>query len=116
MIKRASEFDREVIPNFCGGEGDTVIETGIHGGDAKSKVCACCTVRLEKGCEVGIHDHPDDDEIYYVISGKGLYNDGDGKWVEVFPGDVTLCGNGGSHAMKNVEDEPLVFLAVVVGY
>ena len=33
MIKRASEFDREVIPNFCGGAGDTVIETGIHGGE-----------------------------------------------------------------------------------
>ena len=31
-------------------------------------------------------------------------------------GTVFVCGNGGSHAMKNVEDEPLVFLAVVVGY
>ena len=84
--------------------------------EAKSKILACCTVKLDKGCEVGLHDHPDDDEVYYVISGKGLYNDGDGNWVEVCPGDSTLCGNGGWHAMKNVEDEPLVFLAVVVGY
>lgn len=116
MIKKANQFDKEIVPNFCGGAGEMVIHTGIHGDEARSKICACCTVTLEKGSEVGRHQHTEDDEIYYILSGKGLYDDGDGVYTEVVPGDVTLCGENGFHAIKNEEDEPLVFLAVVVGY
>lgn len=116
MLRKNSEFTKEVVSNMAGGAGNVILHNAFHSEDLTSKVCACCTVTLEKGCEVGLHQHTDDDEIYFILSGKGLYNDGDGKWTEVLPGDATKTGDGGWHAMKNEEDEPLVFLAVVISY
>ena len=41
MIRKASEFDREVVPNMCGGEGDVVLDYAFHGNEITSKVTAC---------------------------------------------------------------------------
>lgn len=49
MIRKASEFDREVVPNMCGGEGDVVLDYAFHGNEITSKVTACCTVTLAPG-------------------------------------------------------------------
>ena len=116
MIKHVSEFDEELVPNLCGGEGEGLLRYAFHDKDAKSKLCACCTVTLQPGSSVGYHQHTEDDEIYYILSGVGSVNEGDGKRVKVFPGDAILTGNNGFHDMKNEGDEPLVFLATVISY
>ena len=116
MIRKASDFDREVVPNMCGGEGDVVLDYAFHGHEITSKVTACCTVTLAPGASVGPHTHPTDDEIYYIISGQGEVIEDDGKKVAVGPGDAILTGNGGSHQIANIGRQPLVFLAVVIDY
>ena len=116
MIRKAAEFDKEVVPEMCGGSGDVVLHYALHDKDTRSKICACCTVTLAKGASVGKHQHTEDDEIYYILRGKGSVDEGDGRRVPVEPGDVILTGNGGFHDMKNEGDEPLVFPATVVAY
>lgn len=116
MIRKASDFSKEVVNGMCGGKGDVKLGYAFHDNEMKSKCCACCTVTLEKGCSVGAHQHTVDDEIYYILSGTGSVDEGDGKRVCVVAGDAILTGDNGFHDMVNEGDEPLVFLAVVISY
>ncbi len=68
---------------------------------------------LAPGGEVYYHAHEGESESYYILSGKGIYND-NGTETEVNPGDITFTPSGGSHGIKNVGNEDLHFLALIV--
>ncbi|PWM44722.1 MAG: cupin [Clostridiales bacterium] len=116
MIRKASEFKKEIVPELCGGKGDSVLMSAFSSDEIKSKVCFCGTVTLEKGCTVGLHQHTDNDEIYYILSGVGSVDEGTGVRKLVTAGDAILTGDGAFHDMINEADEPLVFLAIVINY
>ncbi|KAB7769859.1 rhamnogalacturonan acetylesterase [Xanthomonas maliensis] len=63
---------------------------------------------LHKGAGIGLHLH-DKDEIYYIVSGRGLYAL-DGKHYEVGAGDALLTRPGSSHALQQIGEEDLVIL------
>lgn len=42
---------------------------------------------------IGYHVHDGESETYYILSGRGIFND-NGTVVEVGPGDVTFTGDG----------------------
>ena len=63
---------------------------------------------LHKGAAIGLHQHTHD-EIYYVISGRGLYTL-DGKDQEIGAGDALLTRTGSTHATRQVGGEDLVLL------
>ncbi|HVJ39568.1 MAG TPA: cupin domain-containing protein [Stenotrophomonas sp.] len=63
---------------------------------------------LADGAGIGLHQHHKD-EIYYVVSGRGLYAL-DGKQYEVGPGDALLTRAGSTHALQQTGTEPLVIL------
>ena len=53
--------------------------------------------------------------IHYILSGKGRSWD-NGEWIEVGPGDATICRSGEEHSMECLGDEPCTYLAVVITY
>ncbi len=116
MIRKANEFKKEIVPGLCEGKGDCVLMSAFSSSEIKSNVSFCGTVTLEKGCSVGLHQHTENDEIYYIISGVGSVDEGDGKRKLVTAGDTILTGDGGFHDMINESDEPLIFLAIVIDY
>jgi mannose-6-phosphate isomerase-like protein (cupin superfamily) len=63
---------------------------------------------LEPGSGIGYHVQKED-EIYYVLSGRGVMTL-DGKDVEVGPGTAVLTRTGSSHGLKQVGAEDLVIL------
>jgi len=63
---------------------------------------------LKPGSGIGLHEQHED-EIYYVLSGKGVMTL-DGKTVEVTPGTAVLTRTGSSHSLKQTGDEDLVIL------
>ena len=63
---------------------------------------------LHPGAGVGPHEQHED-EIYYVLSGKGVMTVDDTK-VEMTPGTAVLTRPGSSHALKQVGGEDLVVL------
>lgn len=69
--------------------------------------------QLKPGEEVEFHIHEDESEQYYIISGKGEYND-NGKCIEVFPGTVTFTPSGEGHGIKNTGNEILSFIALII--
>lgn len=68
---------------------------------------------LKPGEEVEFHIHEGESESYYIISGKGLYND-NGDIIEVKPGMVTYTPSGTGHGIKNTGSENLEFVALIL--
>ena len=68
---------------------------------------------LPKGASIGLHKHINNEDVYIIISGKGLFTDSKGNEIEVGPGDITIARPGQSHALKNIGDEPLIFINVI---
>ena len=63
---------------------------------------------LHPGAGIGYHLHHDD-EVYYVLSGRGEYTL-DGVKREVGPGTALLVRDGSSHGMKVLGNEDLVLI------
>jgi mannose-6-phosphate isomerase-like protein (cupin superfamily) len=63
---------------------------------------------LKPGSGIGYHEQKDD-EIYYVISGRGEMTV-DGTTFEVAPGTAVLTRPGSSHGLKQIGTEDLVIL------
>jgi mannose-6-phosphate isomerase-like protein (cupin superfamily) len=60
------------------------------------------------GSGVGLHTQKED-EIYYVLSGRGTMTL-DGKTVDIAPGTAVLTRTGSSHSLKQAGTEDLVVL------
>ena len=63
---------------------------------------------LHPGAGVGPHEQKED-EVYYVLSGKGMMTVDDTP-VEMTPGTAVLTRPGSSHSLKQVGPEDLVVL------
>ena len=111
MIKRKNELTRVVGP-IEGGKGEIDRELLIEGEELQNKAKVFAKLTVPVGASVGLHEHTEDYEVYYILSGKGKVLDGD-EIVEVNPGDVVYAINT-KHYIENSGDEDLVFLAVIV--
>ncbi len=63
---------------------------------------------FKPGSAIGYHLQRED-EIYYVLSGRGMMTI-DGKEFEVGPGDAVLTRPGSSHGLKQIGKEDLIIL------
>ena len=68
---------------------------------------------LQPGNAVGWHVHHGDGELYYILSGRGEYND-NGTTVEVGPGDLTFTAPEEGHSIKCIGDEALTYMALIL--
>lgn len=72
-------------------------------------------ITLEPGASIGYHQHIEEEDIYYILTGIATVNDG-GDTRIVYPGEVVYTGNGGSHSIANNGDVPLEFVSVILTY
>lgn len=114
--------DRKAQPNpsLIAHERDIAVEQpGPHGGagtttaypffrDAPTLGFEFRKRVLHKGAGIGLHQHHKD-EIYYVLSGRGVY-ELDGVAQAVQAGDAMLTRPGSTHAIRQDGDEDLVLL------
>jgi mannose-6-phosphate isomerase-like protein (cupin superfamily) len=63
---------------------------------------------LKPGSGIGYHEQKED-EIYYVLSGRGVMTV-DGKSFDIGPGTAVLTRPGSSHGLKQAGAEDLVIL------
>ena len=68
---------------------------------------------LAPGVSIGEHYHEGDNELFYFLSGTGMYND-NGTMVRVHPGDTAICSSGEKHCIVNDGTEPLEFIALIL--
>lgn len=71
-------------------------------------------VTLPAGSVLGYHEHHGNGESYYILSGRGVYDD-NGVKREIGPGDSTWTPDGTGHGLDNTNGtEPIVFMALIV--
>ena len=115
MIRRAEEMLQEVREKMRGGNGKVeilhIFQRHELGGNAR----LCAKITLQPGCSIGFHNHDDEEEVFYIIRGKGTVND-DGREEAVEAGDAILTGGGTGHGIANTGDEPLEIMAMILLY
>ena len=112
MIIGRNERNPENLNNPFGGEGNLELDHLLKSPLCPTNMNMFAVATLEPGSTIGYHQHTGESECYYIISGKGQYND-DGCTRRLVPGDVTFTASGHSHSLKNIGDEDLVFVAVI---
>ena len=106
MILNFKEMEETIIPHFNGGEKSTRAKMF---NDGKVRILYGT---LEPGASIGMHEHTDNSEEVYCISGEAtVYID---DKVEVLkPGMAHYCPKGHKHSMKNEGTEDLIIFAAV---
>ncbi len=101
--------------NLRGGEGPALCRTLLTPQSAPegSAFCAMGINVLPPGSSIGLHQHPDNEEIYLILSGAGLYLDNEGNSHPVRAGDAALCPKGESHGIINSGAEDLMMAGIV---
>lgn len=80
--------------------------------DSEGAFTMSARIELDPGSSIGCHKHARDEEVYFIMSGKGLYTE-EGETAEVTAGDVLLCRQGNSHGIKNTGTAPLILGAAI---
>lgn len=114
MIRRSAEKETVRKPAPFHGVGEITVRSLLNGPEemsGKGRVFGHTTVY--PGSEIGYHIHNADSETYYILSGRGLYND-NGTACEVGPGDVTYCAPGEGHGLRCLGEEPIEMIALIL--
>lgn len=112
MIRKPSDMEVETRPNLRGGPGEVTFHHLFKKDEFVSNVRLCSRLTLPPGAGIGMHTHDREDELFYVLSGSGLLDDGITQ-TRVKAGDALLTGNGGAHSIRNDGNENLELIAVI---
>lgn len=114
IVRRLEEQTVKEVAGAQGGEGVMISRCLINdNSDIWDQGRLFNVVTLNKDCEVGYHIHNGDGEAYYILEGEAEYND-NGEVTVLKAGDVTFTGPGEGHGIRNLKDEPLRFVAVIL--
>lgn len=114
MIRKSEERSSTIRENLFGGEGAVKMQHLLNASEemlGKGRLFAHFI--LEPGCSIGYHVHEGEAETYYFLRGIGEVND-NGELKTVHPGDVAHTNDGEGHGLKNIGDEPLEFVALIL--
>jgi mannose-6-phosphate isomerase-like protein (cupin superfamily) len=75
-----------------------------------AKNLALTWVDCAPGSMQAVHGHPDNEQVYVVVRGRGVMQVGD-EMQEVSEGALVFIPPGAAHAIKNIGDEALVFVS-----
>lgn len=71
-------------------------------------------VIMPPGATIGLHQHADNEEIYFILKGKGTMLLDDQSY-QVSPGDVIVNRVGGTHGLNNDSQEDIEIFIFEVG-
>lgn len=112
MIRKYNDMPTTKKEKLRGGTGYASFRDLVEEGSVKH--CRLFSeIVLQKGCSIGEHDHVDETEYYWITEGEGIVTEAEGE-TRVTKGDMVITGGGASHAIRNEQDAPLKFLAVII--
>ena len=113
MIKRPQELTIKNVEKLRNGRGNTIVQHLIEGEELKGKAKLISKLTLEPGASIGVHEHKEDFEVYYILQGEGRVMD-NGHMQPIGSGDVVYTANGESHCLENTGEGNLVLLDIVI--
>ncbi|MEG0855493.1 MAG: cupin domain-containing protein [Terrisporobacter sp.] len=99
--------------NLKNGKGNCKREVLVDPKYLKGQAKLFAKISIPVGNSIGMHDHVEDFEVYYILKGKGQVLD-NYEIIEVNVGDVIYTADGNKHFIENIGDEDLEFIAVVI--
>jgi len=115
MVKKPEQMVKELREKMRGGSGAVEITHIFKKEELKGKIRLLARLTLNPGCSIGMHEHVEEEEIFYIFKGSGVVVD-DGVRYDVKAGDSILTGGGASHCIENTGNEPLEVMAVILPY
>ncbi|HML67589.1 MAG TPA: cupin domain-containing protein [Clostridia bacterium] len=100
MIKMAGHQQVRIRENVRGGEGALVFHDFLMAEESFGSGKLFSRTVLPAGASIGEHRHDGEFEVYYVLAGTVEVLDC-GTWTALDRGDMHLCANGESHALRN---------------
>jgi quercetin dioxygenase-like cupin family protein len=76
----------------------------------QSKGIVCDFVCFEPGQGAGMHKHPVQDEIFYVVEGKGVITFEDRADIPIKPGSVVFIPSGVVHGVDTTDSDRLILM------
>ena len=113
MIRRREEVRVRTVEHAQQGKGSVEFHDWLLPEEAKGHGRVFSKVVLKPGCSIGFHQHLQEFEAYYVLSGEALVRDGE-REVLLHPGDMNLCPDGGWHGVENAGETDLVLIALIM--
>ncbi len=112
MIKRASDVKVNNKNNDLGNVKMLMSDLREFEG-INSKIRIFSHIKLNAGESMEFHKHVGECELYYILSGKALYNN-NGEKVSLEDGDVTYTPSGEGHGIENTGNDILEYIALIV--
>ena len=113
MIKRKSEIQGQVLPNFKSGVGEVTMFHFLTEQEARGTGRLFSKTVIKPGNSIGLHQHDGDMEAYYILKGSALVLD-NGSEVILEAGDCNVCPDGQSHSIQNVGGEDLEYISIIL--
>ena len=109
MLKTATETETKEFHDCHDGQGLTIARLVLGHADSACGIQFMHDDLLVPGASIGEHPHHQEEEIYYIVSGRGhfIY---DGQKVPAETGAVLVCSPGHSHGIINTSDAELRLL------
>lgn len=94
-----------------------IIRDNLLTAEQLEKVGGECTllahIIVEPHSILGEHVHEGEGELYFITEGEGIYIE-DGVEYEIKSGDAMFCCDGSTHGIKNLSDNEIRFVAVIL--
>ncbi len=103
----------EIREHMRGGDGQVIIKHILDDDQLNEKCRLYGEITLAPGCSIGYHEHQNESETFYFISGTGEFDDHQTART-VKPGDITITPDGCGHTVRNSGKEDLVFMALIL--
>ncbi len=113
MIRRNRDMLREHYEHVKGGEGCVDMVDILNPEELYGMGRFFGVTLIPPGASNGLHTHNGDFETYYILRGTAEVND-NGSIEVLGPGDMVQCRSGQSHAIKNIGQDMLEYIAVIL--
>ena len=113
MITRLKDIQPTSTEHARGGNGTMLGYELADASQLKGKAKMFKLLELEPGSSIGPHSHIDDFEIYFILDGEGVVDEGNGP-VPVSCGDTIYTADGQAHSIACAGSQTLRFIACVI--
>jgi mannose-6-phosphate isomerase-like protein (cupin superfamily) len=96
----------DIANNFPSKADTMLVDTRLT--DEKEASCRVFRIYVD----VPTHFHATCDEYLLVVAGRGMFRIGSEEWFEAKVGQLIFFKKATPHAIRLLDDQPLVFLAV----
>lgn len=113
LFRHSSEMMTQHNEHMRGGQGTVTVKHLLKPDELLGKGRLFAELTVPPGASVGLHRHEGDTEAYYIVEGRGRYQNDD-EVFEVAAGDLTVVDDHHSHGIENIGETPLRLIGLIL--